>query len=535
MGRLNEVVLTGIVDEENRKLVRVSANGMDAKIPTVETNLLTGGTALLAGGGKSGISSFIEIQADGVADDAAAFQAAINTASETGRKDFKLPQGCTVKLNSGITFRAGAVSLDLNGSILDFSGMTSGVAITINPPLDPYGEYANIRDVLCNGYIKGPTNDATTVDGIKIDRVTAGTGVLTGMSFRNILTKGFRDGIFYDRGAYINHLYNVSIVGAKRYGLNYPGSQYAGENLSMFGGRISDCANTGLTGTGIFMGAGGANQLHLFGTSLDYNDINAVMQSGRLKIFGGNLENNKTSPMFQLDGTGAGDWVELHIAGDISNTEVAPGRPTLISVTGDRCFVDVSSAHWYAYQMTTEMITVVSGLPKITYVGATVLATGGSAQQPKISSYANLIYQGQDAGTPVATPWTPVSGNVAVSVGVGQGIAGGNSIRGIWTGAASSDFYYELPILPSQILMAELNLKVTALASGGVFVRIRFLDVGGNLIQNFDAVSYNAVGGYNKSSSWYRAPRGSAKVRIDIWSGANTATVDVDDVMAWVL
>lgn len=54
MGRLNEVVLTGIVDEENRKLVRVSANGLDAKIPTVETNLVTGGDAIsLLSGGKT--------------------------------------------------------------------------------------------------------------------------------------------------------------------------------------------------------------------------------------------------------------------------------------------------------------------------------------------------------------------------------------------------------------------------------------------------------------------------------------------------
>lgn len=47
MGRLNEVVLTGIVDEENRKLVRVSANGLTANVPLVESNPLTGGTTFL--------------------------------------------------------------------------------------------------------------------------------------------------------------------------------------------------------------------------------------------------------------------------------------------------------------------------------------------------------------------------------------------------------------------------------------------------------------------------------------------------------
>lgn len=50
MGRLNEVVLTGIVDEEKRELVRVSANGLAANIPLVNTNPLTGGISGIQGG-----------------------------------------------------------------------------------------------------------------------------------------------------------------------------------------------------------------------------------------------------------------------------------------------------------------------------------------------------------------------------------------------------------------------------------------------------------------------------------------------------
>lgn len=46
MGRLNEVVLTGIVDEEKRELVKVSANGLAANIPLVNTNQATGGVSL---------------------------------------------------------------------------------------------------------------------------------------------------------------------------------------------------------------------------------------------------------------------------------------------------------------------------------------------------------------------------------------------------------------------------------------------------------------------------------------------------------
>ncbi len=122
----------------------------------------------------SGVSAG-PIKADGVTDDSAAFQDAINFYSETNKGRITLPRSSTIKLNSGITFRAGAVFIDLNGSTLDFSGMGSGYAITVNPPFDPYGETANTGDILVNGYIKGPVADATTVDGIKIDRVTSGT------------------------------------------------------------------------------------------------------------------------------------------------------------------------------------------------------------------------------------------------------------------------------------------------------------------------------------------------------------------------
>jgi len=57
MGRLNEVVLTGIVDEENRRLVRVSANGLTANIPVMNKegtgliNPVTGDS--VDGGGNS--------------------------------------------------------------------------------------------------------------------------------------------------------------------------------------------------------------------------------------------------------------------------------------------------------------------------------------------------------------------------------------------------------------------------------------------------------------------------------------------------
>lgn len=49
MGRLNEVVLTGIVDEENRRLVKVSANGLQANVPLLSQD----GKSLVGVDGKN--------------------------------------------------------------------------------------------------------------------------------------------------------------------------------------------------------------------------------------------------------------------------------------------------------------------------------------------------------------------------------------------------------------------------------------------------------------------------------------------------
>jgi len=477
-----------------------------------------------------------DIKADGITDDAPAIQAAINLYSETSRISFVFPPNKTIKCNSGLTFRAGAVSFDLNGSILDFSGMSSGFAITIQPPLDPYSTYAHLRDVLSNGRIVGSGVDGATVDGIKFDRLTAGVGVLTGMSFRNITVHGFRDNFFSDRGTYINHFFNVSSTAATRYGINYPGSEYAGESWSWFGGRVADAHNGTNTAVGIYMGSGGANQLHFYGTCVDYNDIQAVIASGRFRCYGGNHENNKTAAAYQISQSG-GDWSELVLACDVSLTEVAPGRTSLITTSGDQCFIDLSSAHIYAYQMTTEFVTVSSGSPKVNWEGLHVIATGGDGQQPAICKNYSLVYQGQDASSPVTVPWVASSGNVGITVGTGAGYLSGNSIRLTWTGVASADAYYEVPCLPGQILLFEGRINVTtAPASTNIYLRVRFVDRLGNLISNTDFRQWAAVtGGYQKFSNWRRVPSGATGCRIDFWNGATAPVAEIDNLYAWVM
>lgn len=479
--------------------------------------------------------TFLSVVADGITDDAPSIQAQIDNWSESNRAAFKFPLNKRIKLNSGLILRASVATLDLNGSILDFSGMSNGTAILINPPIDPYGPYSALRDCICNGMIIGPDIDATTVDGIKIDAVSIGIGALTGLSFRNLTIEGFRDNLISDRRAYINHLWNVNLIGAHRYNLNYPCSSYAGENLSMFGGRIADAHNASNTACGIYIPSGSNGQLHLFGVSIDYNDTQGLLYSGCVRAYGGNHENNKTTAAWVLNQSGS-DYIELVLACDTTLTEASPGRNSYIETTGDQIFVQLGG-FFRAYQMTTELVTVVSGTPKVDWSSLNLLATGGDSLQPQICNFYNSVYQGQDATSPVVTPWTASGASVTPSVGVGAGYLSGNSIRLTWSGAGSANAYYEVNVTPGKILLFEGRINITsAPASTNIFLRIRFVDKAGNLLQNNDIKSWTAItGGYEKFSNWRRVPAGAIGCRIDFWNGATAPVLDLDNIKAWII
>lgn len=545
------VGLTATVSDGLQYTVQDFAEG-NAAAAALTTEQVTALQSVVSGYGNVEISGTgsnrLMVAADFVTDDSAAVQAEINRMSETSRGTIKFPLGGKLKISSPLTIKAGVCALDLNGGELDCSGLASNaVALTINPATDPYGDHAMTLTVLQNGTITGLDTDAVAADGIKIDRASAGVGVLSGMVFRNLIVQGFRDNIYYGDGAYINHFHNVNSIRARRYGLNYPAQVYAGENLSWFGGRISDCSNASGTGRGVYMPSGGKNELHLFGTSLDYNDINADIRSGRLKVFGGNIENdNGASPMILVDATGVGDWVEVYLASDVSWTEASPGRAALFSVTGDNAFFDISPCHFYGYNLTGELVKVVSGRPKINYKGTHLLATGAAGLQPAISYYASEVLQSQDATTPATSPWQASSGNVALSVGTGAGRSGGNAIRMTWTGSASANAFYRLPVSAGQSLHAEAWVNVTsAPGSTNVYFRVRWRDYLGNLLpdgateninRNSGASSWSATnGGFERISARRNAPRGAAFVDIDFWNTNTAAVIDVDDVHAWIV
>lgn len=487
------------------------------------------------------------LKADGVADDSSAIQALIDSASETSRLIIKFPPNRRIKINTGLVMRAGAVSIDLNGCVIDASGIGSGSAITINPPLDTgpnydEGNLSMLRPVLANGRIEGKkaaasrmADESYDVTGMTVDAVTHGTGALHGMVFSNVTWRWFRKGVFLDDEVYISSFFNCNILACWEYGFSQLGITDAGENISFFGGRIADCRNTGGTGVGIYMPSGNNGEIHLHGVSLDYNDIQGDLYSGHLKMFGGHVEGNGANPFFRINSTNSGQFVELHLATHFAPTEAAPGRTHLIETTGDRCFIDTSGLFVYGYNYRFEVIRVLSGSPQINYKGIKILGTGATpVDRPYISDYLNQALQSQDYSTPGIGAWR-IGGSVTTAVAAGAGNGGGNAIRATFT--AGGDAYLRFSVTPGQRIMWEYDLNVTALAaSQSIRTRTTWQNENGSgsgLNSNIDNATISAVTGYTKYGANLVVPPGVFYVLVAVNNSGGAATVDIDNFKVW--
>jgi hypothetical protein len=492
--------------------------------------------------------------ADYTTDDHLPIQNELNKATLFGYKNLQLDPCKRYKINSPLNFKAGESFLDLNGSILDFEETEENTfAVNITPTTTSAqwfrGGAPNLRPTIQNGRILGVRGDAATTqakDAIRMGRSVAGLGVVANLVFQNLEIVGFRDQWVVEDGTYINFCYNVSTVRANRYGINYPGLVYAGENWSWFGGKIADCTNSEGTALGIYMPPNSNNQLQLYGTSIDYCDSAFLINSGRLRMFGGNLEGNKVDkPFGYVDTTLVdGNWAEVYLATDISPTEDAPGRPIWFNIRGDNVFFDISNSVLGAYRLNGEIVKVESGFrPKVRTAGSSILSTGGASKQPAPSYYTSQIYQGQDIATPTTSPWTAGSGNVVVSVATGAGVGGNNALQMAWSGTASSNAYVQLECKPGEVVQAEAMVKCTAApASTSVYFRMRFLDSRGTLIhtrninrENSQSSWSSTTTDFEKISAWEKAPQGTKNVQIDFWNGAQAATILVDNVHAWII
>ena len=207
---------------------------------------------------------------NGVADDAAAMQTALDTFTERRHQCLHMPPDVPViKLNSGITINTANKQINGHGTKIDFSGMTSGAAVTLTQTSQSVAgtgnqTYGNIMSGLEFFHFKGP-GSGTQVDGVLFTGGTALSPDPVWGSARTVLSRsnveGFRKGITWHHRSYLTTVMHCEIMN-NRLGLHLKGGGVdAYENQRVIGGVIGNNDHH------IYVEDG---QLYIVGTSVDY-------------------------------------------------------------------------------------------------------------------------------------------------------------------------------------------------------------------------------------------------------------------------
>jgi len=222
------------------------------------------------------------VVANGVSDDASAFQEAILAARSEWGGAFPIPaEISTIKINSGITIDSATDCWQSDGRLLiDASGVTSGAAITVSGSL--VNNDAAVQNMM-NGLSRikvigagGPAvPGAAGVVGIKF-RGTGGKAYF--YNVKNCVVDGFETNIDLAGNSFgicFDHLSSRAAMGGTIVRcLAGDGSDY-GENYHFIGGWLGNSARA-------IYNTNSAATFHLMGVSLDYCDVMVEMAAGAL-------------------------------------------------------------------------------------------------------------------------------------------------------------------------------------------------------------------------------------------------------------
>mgnify|MGYP000861603894 FL=1 len=215
---------------------------------------------------------------DGVTDDSGAFQSSINALSTltSGRISVSLPTGKTIKLNSGLTFDIGKVYLDGKNCKLDFSGMSSGTAITLTGTA--YDKtFGGVMGGLAHLHIVGPSTTGN-VDGVLFTGDTNPDMTSPFGSARSVLqhcvVEKFKFGVTFWHRAYLATLEHCEVY-RNRVGIySKAGGVDAYENVALMRGAVFN------NHVNIYIEEG---HVTCFGTSIDYAEyVQMAMRAGSL-------------------------------------------------------------------------------------------------------------------------------------------------------------------------------------------------------------------------------------------------------------
>ncbi len=493
------------------------------------------------------VLDFTGVVGDGVNDDTTGLQNAITIAAASNLK--LRSTGLTHRLTAKLTIPCVA-NVDFTGSTIVADPLiTSGYSVSIGGPLSvSTGTYPGIIKGLrvVRALTSGHANTSSNVDGVSFD---ANGGQASNMGIYDLTVVGFRDNIAWNGpGTFILYFSNIQSCNFWRRGLAAYASSNSGENINFHGGAIYNGNNTSFNGTGVYTDPGCTGwEWNFHSVSIDYCDISATINQGKLELNSCHLENNNNNPHIQLiftaskphptlimrgglmiGGSGTNSWTGIPV-------ESTNGRPAYVvsTVGGTNVVIDRTQCSVFrSAENVTEISNIGTGG---SYQCYDVRPTyDGGAQCPH--SYAmNELY----VSTTALTGWTQNTGGGATlsfdTTTVFAPDVGSRKIVG--TAGNTSSFQQTLPCRGGNNVFAKAYINATTVTAGSLYIRLDFLAPDGvTVIQTIISSQQfaTATSGFQTAFISAVAPPGTASMRYQDFCNAFTGTGYFSNEHVWV-
>lgn len=461
---------------------------------------------------------------NGTTNDAVAIQAAL-----TAGKRVVFPTAA-YKVNSGLTWNIDETAIDLCGSTLDFSAMTTGAALSptvVNADLNERILAASANPVT-NGTFLGPGGDVAALTCLNINY--SADDSIAGGNFRNCSFLNFGKDVNFGDGAFMwnfdNCIFTLTSGTPTTYSINAPAATNSGENNT-----FTNCKwfNRKFAVTH----ANGNGQTILNQCSIDYCQVAITVTAGTVRVNGGSIEdNNDTDCWFSVDGPLA----NLHLT-NVPITVMADKSAYAIFYTT----ANIEHGLWLeninlgtGYTVSMDLVAGTGG------VHASGLHYYKDASKPMLGILANQIAGGDMEAASDLLEWdlTGTVGATPPAISAAQYHGGAGSCLFTGTSANSPRAKLSLPVKQGQHPRATCWYMASSLTGSGgtMYIYLGYVDKGGT------AVGWTTTLEVTADSAWTRidigayncAPAGAAYYSMYfVLSGVSsgTALFYLDDVI----